>query len=132
MWTREELSLWLSLTLVSILGGLVSYYRKISNGSTSHALWRLAGELLTSAFAGLSVGMLLSDYEASIGWTFAVVGIVGHMGSRALDVLEDVVKETLYTLARTERRRTDDRRSHERRRPRVDDRDDEGDDGRDD
>lgn len=117
MWTRDQVMLWVTLTLVSILGGLVSYYRKISNGSTSHAIWRLAGELLTSAFAGLSVGMLLADHNASVGWTFAVVGIVGHMGSRALDVLEDVVKETLYTLARTDRRRMDERRDHDRRQP---------------
>jgi hypothetical protein len=115
MWTRDQVILWISLTLVSILGGLVSYYRKIADGSTTHALWRLAGELLTSAFAGLSVGMLLAESSTSMAWTFALVGIVGHMGSRALDVLEDVVKQVLWTMGRVERRDSE-RRDDGRRR----------------
>lgn len=112
MWTRDEMSLWLTLTLIAVLGGLVSYYRKITNGVMQHAIWRLAGELVTSAFAGLSAAMLLADVDASLGWKAAIVGIVGHMGSRALDIFEDVVRTVLMSAANVERRRsTPDRNS---------------------
>ena len=105
MWSRDEVSLWLTLTMIAVLGGLVSYYRKVTNGVMPHALWRLFGELVTSAFAGLSAAMLLADVDASLGWKAAIVGIVGHMGSRALDIFEDVVRTVLMSAANVEKRR---------------------------
>lgn len=120
MFNREEVWLYVVLTFIAAWGGVVSYFRKVSNGA-KHTFWRFAGEVCTSAFAGLAVGALLLDSGASPVWSAACAGVAGHMGGKAMDTLEDIVREVLYTAARIDRRRgaadargdKDDRRAAE-------------------
>lgn len=103
MFNRDQLGLYLVLTLAAIWGGVVSYYRRVSNGA-KHALWRFFGEIAASAFSGLCVGALLLESGAPPVWAAVWAGVAGHMGGNAIEVLENVLREVLYAVARVERR----------------------------
>lgn len=85
---------WSFLTYVWIgawaaLGGLVSFQQKVKAGQ---ARWlnigELMGELGTSAFVGILTG-LFCEYAAFSGpLTWALVGVTGHAGGRAIFWLE--------------------------------------------
>lgn len=97
--TREHLLLLLAMLAVAIWGGVVSYYRKVQRG-LQHTWLRFAGEVATSAFAGLGVGVLCRDAGFSLTWTLAFAGIAGHMGSAVIDIGEDLLKSALATIGK--------------------------------
>ncbi len=74
---------------LSILGGVVSFMQKLKRG---HArAWNVAefiGELATSAFAGVITFYLCQWSGFSPLLTASFVGISGHMGSRAIAIME--------------------------------------------
>lgn len=74
---------------LSVLGGVVSFMRKVKEG---HArAWNFAelfGEIATSAFAGVMTFYLCEWSGFAPLATAAFVGIAGHMGSRSIKVLE--------------------------------------------
>ena len=75
------------------IGGLVNFYRKVQCGSTRWLnLNELVGEIATSAFVGIITGLLCDWAEAPLSLTFALVGITGHMGGRAIFWLESAVQ----------------------------------------
>lgn len=75
---------------LAILGGVVSFMRKLQDG---HArvfnFVEFVGELVTSAFAGVITFWLCENASLSPLVTAALVGISGHMGSRAIFMFED-------------------------------------------
>ena len=74
---------------LAALGGAVSFIRKIKLG---HArvfnVVEFIGEIFTSAFAGVLTFYLCEWSSFSQLATAAFVGIAGHMGSRAIFMLE--------------------------------------------
>lgn len=74
---------------LSALGGAVSFMRKVREG---HArAWNFAellGEIATSAFAGVMTFYLCEWSGFAPLATAAFVGIAGHMGSKAIALLE--------------------------------------------
>lgn len=80
--------------LLAILGGIVNFMRKMQTG---HArvfnLIEFIGELVTSAFAGVITFWLCENAGISQLMTAAFVGVSGHMGSRAIFMLENWLKE---------------------------------------
>lgn len=75
---------------LSIAGGIVSFCRKIKSGhSRPFNFIEFVGELFTSAFAGVITFYLCE--AANIGGPLAAVfvGISGHMGSRAIFLVEN-------------------------------------------
>jgi hypothetical protein len=80
--------------LLAILGGVVSFYRKLQTGHTQiFNIVEFIGELCTSAFAGVITFWLCENAAISPLLTAAMVGISGHMGSRGIYVLEKWLKE---------------------------------------
>jgi hypothetical protein len=74
---------------LSAWGGLVNFYRNVASGKTRALNFiELIGELATSAFAGLITFWLCEAAQFNPLVTAALVGISGHMGSRALYQLE--------------------------------------------
>lgn len=75
-------------------GGLVSWLRKRRAGEVRpFNFMELVGELVTSAFAGV-ITFWLCEYTATPPLiTAALVGISGHMGSRAIFQLEKLVEK---------------------------------------
>lgn len=74
---------------LSGLGGFVAFLRKVKEGNAR--AWNFAeffGEITTSAFAGILTFFLCETSHIAPLMTAALVGISGHMGSRALFQLE--------------------------------------------
>lgn len=81
--------------LLAILGGVVSFYRKLQAGQTKiFNIVEFLGELSTSAFAGVITFWLCENAGISPLMTAAMVGVSGHMGSRAIYFFEKWLKAT--------------------------------------
>jgi hypothetical protein len=74
---------------VALLGGLVSWIAKVRAGQASaYNVMQLVGELATSAFAGL-IAFWICAWAGTPGpLTAALVGVSGHMGTRAIGLFE--------------------------------------------
>lgn len=78
---------------LAILGGVVNFMRKLSQGQARiFNLAELVGEIVTSGFAGVLTFWLCENAGIAPLVTAALVGISGHMGSRALFLFEDFLK----------------------------------------
>ena len=74
-------------------GGLVSFYRKVKTGTARWVnIHELIGELATSAFVGVITGLLCEAAGVSAALTFALIGLTGHMGGRAIFWLENAAQ----------------------------------------
>ena len=70
---------------LSAWGGTVNFIRKIRAGDVRpFNIMELVGELITSAFAGVITFWLCAAADMNSLITAALVGISGHMGSRAI------------------------------------------------
>ena len=78
--------------LVSVLaawGGIVNWIRKRKSGDTRpFNFTELIGEIITSAFAGVLTFWLCEWSGVPPLLTAAMIGISGHMGSRAIFQME--------------------------------------------
>lgn len=76
---------YLWVTALASWGGLVSFLRKRREGQARPwNVMELMGELFTSAFVGIITFWLCEAADIHPLVTPALVGICGHMGSRAL------------------------------------------------
>lgn len=77
------------VVLLACLGGAVNFFNKVRSGVVRVVnLTEFMGEIVTSAFAGIITFYLCTWAELSPLLTAALVGISGHMGSRAIFRLE--------------------------------------------
>jgi hypothetical protein len=91
--SRDDLDLSLhTLAFVigfSLFGGLVSWISKVRAGKIpGWSLMHLIGELCTSAFAGFLCFLLCDSLGISLKVTIGLVGVAGHMGTRAINGFE--------------------------------------------
>lgn len=76
---------WAVMIAISLLGGAVSFARKMKEGhARAFNFTELIGELATSAFAGIIAFNLCQWREFDIRLTIALVGICSHMGTKAI------------------------------------------------
>lgn len=79
--------------LLSILGGVVNFMRKLHEGHVrAFNIIEFIGELVTSAFAGIITFWLCEHAQFAPLITAALVGVSGHAGSRAIFMLEEFLK----------------------------------------
>lgn len=75
---------------IALLGGVVGWAAKVRKGELpSWSINHLVGELATSALAGLLCFWICEWAGSAPLLTAALTGICGHMGTRALTMLED-------------------------------------------
>lgn len=75
---------------VALLGGLVSWYGKVSRGVLPPwSIHHLVGELVTSSLAGLLCFWLCEWAGLAPLLTAALVGLSGHAGVKGIQLLED-------------------------------------------
>lgn len=80
--------------LLSCWGGFISYVRKVKDGVVHrYSIVEFLGELSTSGFAGVLTFYLCEAAMISPLITAAMVGISGHMGSRAIFVIEQYLQK---------------------------------------
>lgn len=87
-WLVQILPFLMAIAL-SCVGGIVSYLNRIEKGGIAFSFFRLSIEIITSGFVGI-ISFMLCDY-AELEWsaTAAIVAISGHMGTRALFLIEN-------------------------------------------
>lgn len=74
---------------LSALGGVVSFYGKIKSGAArAFNITEFMGELFTSGFAGLLTFWLCESAGLDKLLSAVLIGISGHMGSRAIFAIE--------------------------------------------
>lgn len=81
---------------LAVLGGFVSWYSRVRKGEI--AAWNvqhLIGELATSAFAGLIAFWLCEWSNLPPVLTAAIVGVSGHMGTKAISLVEGALKSRI-------------------------------------
>lgn len=87
---------WLLMLGLAIFGGLASWVNKVRTGTVAiHNLPALVGELTIAAFAGLMTFFLCEYMAFAPILTATMVGMSGHMGGRAVTILEGVLERKL-------------------------------------
>ena len=90
---------------IAVLGGLVSWLTKVKKGEV--AAWNilhLVGELATSAFAGLLAFWICDWGNLAPLLTASLVGIAGHMGTRAISAFESFAQRRWGVMAGDDQR----------------------------
>lgn len=83
----------------ALLGGLVSWYGKVRKGELKGwQISHLIGELATSAFAGLLCFWICQAWGLDLSWTVPLVGISGHMGTKAISAFESYAQRRFSAL----------------------------------
>lgn len=86
--------------LLAALGGAVSFLRKVRTGVVRAVnITEFVGELITSGFAGLITFWLCEFAAISPLISAVMIGISGHMGSRALFMFESWAETRLKAIA---------------------------------
>ena len=96
--TNYPLLTYLWVLALSTWGGVVNFIQKVRSGESQRwSITELFGEVVISAFAGIMTFYLCeaSGFDQLI--TAALVGISGHMGSRAIFMLEKYAKSRFMT-----------------------------------
>ncbi len=77
--------------LVAIWGGTTNYITRLRKSKAPFSIMELIGEWSVSAFAGIITAFICHALEFSFYATAALAGITGHMGGRAIGLLEQAV-----------------------------------------
>jgi len=84
---------------LSLLGGLAGYIKKVNSGLIKRfSIVELVGELFISGFVGIVTFLLCDAANLDVRVTAALVGISGHMGSRAIFLLEQFINKKFNTV----------------------------------
>ena len=81
---------------IAVLGGVVAFIRKVRAGQVRpFNVTELIGELVTSGFAGVLAYWLCHSWIGNAYLEAAIIGMAGHMGSRAIFVMETWLEKRL-------------------------------------
>lgn len=97
---------WLLAIIMAVSGGAINCIDgSCKKGNLDFV--RMLGELFISGFVGITAFMLLEAYNFPIGVCAAIGGISGHMGTRFLFLVENMLERRLIRIA--EENEADDR-----------------------
>ena len=98
-------SVYIGVVTVASLGGIVRRFQKILNGDIEISWKRLLSvlfmEMFVSGFCGVMAFWICEHFEVPGLIMGPIVGIVGHMGSRALFLSEKVLEKWILGNDRT-------------------------------
>lgn len=88
---------YLWVIIISSVGGIVGFLRKYQDRKDliDFRFVEFIGEVLTSAFVGILTFWLCEASDMDALLTAALVGVSGHMGSRALYSIENLIKRKI-------------------------------------
>lgn len=91
---------------VAVAGGVANFLHKLRTGKVrAFNLVEFIGEVFISGVAGLFAYWLFKGFGVNEWFTAAGVGIVGHMGSRALFIAEQWLESRAKPLKPSEARK---------------------------
>lgn len=74
--------------LIAMWGGTASYVSRLRKSKAPFSIMELIGEWAVSAFAGIITAFVCYEMNLSFYATAALAGIAGHMGGRAIALIE--------------------------------------------
>jgi len=90
----------LYMTAVAAAGGVMSFYFKVKTGKVrAFNITEFVGEIVTSAVVGLVTFWICRGFHVDEWLTAAGVAISGHMGARAIFLLEKTLEKKADTWA---------------------------------
>jgi hypothetical protein len=105
-----EAATWIMGLIMACSGGLVNWYAKVKAGTTRPFNFvELLGEVFTSGFVGMGVFMALDALGWQLGLCAAAAGVTGHMATRFLFIIEQVVESHIARLKPIDERKTDEK-----------------------
>ena len=97
--TNWPWGVWLLAAGMSLAGGFINWYGRIKSGHIiTFNILELIGELFTSGSVGVGVFMVLEALDQPIGICAAAAGIAGHMSTRLLFAVGQVVESRINTF----------------------------------
>jgi hypothetical protein len=81
---------WVWFVVLAIWGGTANYISRVRKDNMKFSTVELIGEWSISGFAGVITALLCMEMGMSTLLTYALVGISGHAGGRAIFVLESL------------------------------------------
>lgn len=86
------------MAFVAMLGGYVNFRQKMRAGKTrGWNFTELIGEMVVSAFVGVLTFWVCRGFEVNEWLTAAAVAITGHLGARAIFMVEQAVEKKVET-----------------------------------
>lgn len=96
--------------LLAIWGGTVNYIGRIKQGSVkSFSCTELVGEWAVSGFSGLLTAFICIELGMSWHMTAFFTGITGHLGGRAIYMLENYAKKQFPIIDEAVKRKCKDK-----------------------
>lgn len=77
---------------LAIWGGTAGYLNKIKQGRCRFSISEWIGEICISGFVGVTVFIIATSYNCPAEIAACLAGISGHMGSRAIFVIETIIQ----------------------------------------
>lgn len=90
---------WVWVLLLAVWGGTASYIARVRRMKTPFSVVELVGEWTISGFAGVVTGYLCVAADFPPYMTLAFAGISGHMGGRAITMMENRLTKWLGPVA---------------------------------
>lgn len=82
--------------LLAMWGGTVNYVNRVRKARLPFSLVELFGEWTISGFTGLITAYFCAEMGMTFYMTAALTGIAGHMGGRAIFIMEKWLQAKLY------------------------------------
>lgn len=86
------------LVIIAIWGGTASYLGRLKKKKGKFSMVELIGEWTISGFAGIITAYFCQEFSLSFFMTAALAGISGHMGGRAIFLIEQIFEKKAKSL----------------------------------
>jgi hypothetical protein len=95
--TTWPLITWIIAVSMALSGGLINWFGQSKNfiDKRKFNIFELFGELFTSGFVGVGLFMVLDSMGQPMGISAASAGIGGHMATRFLFLIENIIETKL-------------------------------------
>jgi hypothetical protein len=77
--------------MLALWGGTANYVSRQRRDKTTFSIIELIGEWAISGFSGIITAYICVDLDLSFALTSAAAGIAGHMGGRAVYLIEQTI-----------------------------------------
>ncbi len=81
--------------LLAIWGGTANYISRVRKEGMKFSIIELVGEWSISGFAGVITALVCQAMEVNMLMSYALVGIAGHAGGRAIFVFESAFQDKI-------------------------------------
>lgn len=83
---------------MSIWGGIIKYLSILNHGKLTFKISCFLSEIFISSFAGIIAFLFCESANINHLYSAALIGVTGHMGSRAIFIIEGWLVKKLQNL----------------------------------